>query len=140
MLIGVTPFFNRNRQVLMSKIKHSKIVFPDRKHYRIEYSDDVVDLITRLLKKDRTQRLGATEDSKEILNHPWFNSIDKAKLESYEIDPPFKPAVGEGPVNADYFNVLTEKADLAETVIPKENLKLIKQEKDQFAEFNIRRK
>ena len=35
MLIGVTPFFNRNRQVLMSKIKHSKIVFPDRKTYRI---------------------------------------------------------------------------------------------------------
>ena len=30
MLIGVTPFFNRNRQVLVSKIKNSKIIFPDR--------------------------------------------------------------------------------------------------------------
>ena len=35
MLIGVTPFFNKNRQVLMSKIKHSRIVFPDRRTYRI---------------------------------------------------------------------------------------------------------
>ena len=35
MLIGVTPFFNKNRQVLMSKIKHSRIVFPDRRQYRI---------------------------------------------------------------------------------------------------------
>ena len=33
MLIGVTPFFNRNKQVLMSKIRHSKVVFPDRAHY-----------------------------------------------------------------------------------------------------------
>jgi serine/threonine protein kinase len=33
MLIGVTPFFNRNKQVLMSKIRHSKVVFPDRTHY-----------------------------------------------------------------------------------------------------------
>ena len=46
MLIGVTPFFNRNRQVLMSKIKHSRIVFPDRRTYRISYSDDIVDLIS----------------------------------------------------------------------------------------------
>jgi serum/glucocorticoid-regulated kinase 2 len=31
MLIGVTPFFNRNRKLLESKIKHAKIVFPDKK-------------------------------------------------------------------------------------------------------------
>lgn len=64
----------------MSKIKHSKIVFPDRKHYRIDYSDDVVDVITSLLKKDRTQRLGATNDVSEILAHPWFASLDMKQL------------------------------------------------------------
>ena len=63
MLIGVTPFFNRNRNVLMSKIKHSRIVFPDRRTYTIEYSDEIVDLISKLLKKDRTKRLGATNDA-----------------------------------------------------------------------------
>lgn len=31
MLIGVTPFFNKNRQLLQSKIKHARVVFPDRK-------------------------------------------------------------------------------------------------------------
>ena len=59
MLIGVTPFFNRNRQVLNSKIKHSRIVFPDRKTYRITYSDELVDLVSKLLKKERHERLGA---------------------------------------------------------------------------------
>ncbi len=63
MLIGVTPFFNRNRNVLMSKIKHSRIVFPDRRTYAIEYSDDIVDLISKLLKKERTKRLGANGDA-----------------------------------------------------------------------------
>ena len=54
MLIGITPFFNRNRQVLMSKIKHSKVVFPDRKTYNISYSDEIVDLISKMLKKDKS--------------------------------------------------------------------------------------
>jgi len=31
LLIGVTPFFNKNRQLLQSKIKHARVVFPDRK-------------------------------------------------------------------------------------------------------------
>lgn len=54
MLIGVTPFFNRNRQVLTSKIKHSKVVFPDRKTYRIGYSDEMMDCVKSMLNKDRT--------------------------------------------------------------------------------------
>ena len=46
MLIGVTPFFNRKREVLLSKIQKSKLVFPDRKKYKIKYSDQIMDLIT----------------------------------------------------------------------------------------------
>jgi serine/threonine protein kinase len=83
MLIGVTPFFNKNRQVLTTKIKNSKIIFPDRKHYNIEYSDELVDLISKLLKKDRTQRLGYTGGITEIMAHPFFADIDIKKLESY---------------------------------------------------------
>ena len=43
----------------MSKIKHSRIVFPDRRQYRISYSDEAVDLISKLLKKTKEERLGA---------------------------------------------------------------------------------
>jgi len=45
MLIGVTPFYNRNRNMLLMKIKNSKIIFPDKTKYRIEYSDEIVDII-----------------------------------------------------------------------------------------------
>ena len=91
MLIGVTPFFNRNRQVLMSKIKHSKIVFPDRKTYRITYSDEIVDLISKLLRKDKATRLGAKNDSEEILAHPWFADINMTLLMEKTMTPPFMP-------------------------------------------------
>ena len=76
MLIGVTPFFNRNKNTLLNKIKNSKVVFPDRKKYRIDYSDDLMDLVMRLLDKDKSTRLGTQGDAEEILAHPFFSSIN----------------------------------------------------------------
>lgn len=76
MLIGVTPFFNRNKNTLLNKIKNSKVVFPDRKKYRIDYSDDLMDLVMRLLDKDKSTRLGTQGDAEEILAHPFFGSIN----------------------------------------------------------------
>jgi len=105
MLIGVTPFFNRNRNVLMSKIKHSKIVFPDRNTYKIAYSDELVDLISKLLKKDKTKRLGSANDAAEILEHPFFADLNIDDLETMNLEPPFYPNKGDAGVNASYFNV-----------------------------------
>jgi serine/threonine protein kinase len=76
MLIGVTPFFNKNKNMLLNKIKNAKVVFPDRKKYKIDYSDVLMDLIVRLLEKDRTKRLGSEDDFAEILSHPVFKDID----------------------------------------------------------------
>ena len=53
MLIGVTPFFNRNKQMLFTKIKNSKVIFPDRKKYKIDFSDELIDLVTKLTIKDK---------------------------------------------------------------------------------------
>ena len=91
MLIGVTPFYNRQRQVLVSKIMNSKIIFPDRKTYKIQYSDELVDLISSLLKKDKTKRLGYKDGVTEILAHPFFASINIDDLEDYKVNPPFVP-------------------------------------------------
>jgi hypothetical protein len=48
MLIGVTPFYNRNRNMLLMKIKNSKVIFPDKSKYKIDYSDEIEDLITQV--------------------------------------------------------------------------------------------
>lgn len=81
LLFGVTPFFNKNRQLLTTKICNTRVVFPDRKQYSdIGYSDEVVDFIVKLLDKNRLKRLGAKNDFTEVLDHPWFSDIDLTKL------------------------------------------------------------
>lgn len=67
MLIGVTPFFNSNRKVLESKIRNSKVVFPDRQQYRVDYTDELQDVILKLLTKERKERLGSHGGMHEIL-------------------------------------------------------------------------
>ena len=81
MLIGVTPFFNKNRELLLTKIQKSKVVFPDRNKYKIKYSDEIADLITKLLDRDTTKRLGSKDDFTEVLSHPVFKDINIEELE-----------------------------------------------------------
>jgi hypothetical protein len=64
------------------KIKNSKVIFPDKTKYKIEYSDEIVDVINALLTKDKTKRLGYEGDMNEILSHPFFASLDLVKMEA----------------------------------------------------------
>jgi len=80
MLIGVTPFYNRNRNMLLMKIKNSKVIFPDKSKYKIEYSDEIESIINSLLVKEKAKRLGYANDAEEILSHPFFASLDLSKL------------------------------------------------------------
>ena len=70
MLFGMTPFYNQNQRKLLKKIKTAKVLFPDKNKFKIEYSDEIMDLILKLLEKDRSKRLGSATGAKEILSHP----------------------------------------------------------------------
>lgn len=121
MLIGVTPFFNRNKNMLLTKIKNSKVVFPDRRKYRIDYSDELMDLVLKLLDKDKNTRLGAKNDSEEILAHPFFASINMDDLMKQKVEPPFKPKVEGAAGEEDYtkfFNAESGDA-IGDTYIPR---------------------
>ena len=90
MMIGVTPFYSRERKLLLAKIKTAKVVFPDQKKYKIDYSPDFVDIVLKLLNKDRSQRLGTNGDAAEILNHPWFASLNLEDIAEGVMEPPLK--------------------------------------------------
>lgn len=90
MLIGVTPFYNKERKLLLLKIRQSKVVFPDKRKYKIEYSDEFVDLVLKLLNKDKKERLGSAGDAEEILKHPFFASLDLEALYNCTMEPPLK--------------------------------------------------
>ena len=91
MLIGVTPFYNKERRLLLLKIRQSRVVFPDKRKYRIDYSDDFMDIVLKLLDKDRATRLGSGPDGfMEIVNHPFFADIDKEAILRLDIEPPLR--------------------------------------------------
>lgn len=90
MLIGVTPFYNKERKLLLLKIRQSKVVFPDKRKYKIEYSEDFVDLVLKLLNKDKKDRLGSANDAEEILKHPFFASLNLKDVFEGKMEPPLK--------------------------------------------------
>ena len=138
MLIGVTPFYNRNRNMLLMKIKNSKVIFPDKTKYKIDYSDEIVDLICKLLTKEKTKRLGYEGDGQEILAHPFFKDLNLEKLLVKEIEAPFKPEISSDTVDTKYFNAKSEAKDLTETFIPEAKMRKVEKFKDQFKDFDTK--
>ncbi|KAF2966405.1 hypothetical protein GQX73_g7187 [Xylaria multiplex] len=85
---GLPPFYDENTNEMYRKISAESLHF---------LSSDVVppaakDLLTKLLNRDPTQRLGAN-GSVEIKSHPFFHAIDWIKLLQRKYEPAFKPNV-----------------------------------------------
>lgn len=95
MLVGIPPFFHRNKHRMYFLIKESPINFPDPIKHGIEISPMAKDIIKKLLDKNRKKRLGSNGGLKEILAHPFFADIDLEKLLKKEIPPPYMPKMAQ---------------------------------------------
>ncbi|GAA5807244.1 hypothetical protein MFLAVUS_000600 [Mucor flavus] len=88
MLSGVAPFFDDNQFKLYEKIVTCKPVYPSY------FSEEVVDLLKHLLTPDLSRRYGNLKaGSQDVIDHPWFKSIDFKQLENRQIKAPFIPDV-----------------------------------------------
>eukprot|EP00033_Pygsuia_biforma_P000952 GCRY01001094.1.p1 GENE.GCRY01001094.1~~GCRY01001094.1.p1 ORF type:complete len:460 (+),score=71.42 GCRY01001094.1:88-1467(+) len=88
MLTGLPPFYNEDVNVMYQRILEEPLVLPDF------LSREAKDLLSRLLTRDPTQRLGSgPEDADPIKAHPFFRNIDWNGLMKKEIDAPFFPNV-----------------------------------------------
>ena len=76
MLCGIPPFYDKNRNMMFLKIEQAKIKWPDARQHGISVSKEAQDLITRLLEKDKSKRLGAQGRGDEVLAHPFFKGMD----------------------------------------------------------------
>ena len=54
-------------------------------------SDELRDIICKLLEKDPKKRLGFTGDADEVVNHPWFKDMDWDGIMSKSIKAKFVP-------------------------------------------------
>ena len=114
MIVGIPPFFHRNKHRMYFLIRESPVSFPDPVRHRITVSPEAQDLIVKLLNKDRTQRLGANGID-EILQHPWFADLNIEALLAKQISPPYVPRVQE---DLAYFDKnLTSQTEVNDTIL-----------------------
>ncbi|KAJ6019125.1 hypothetical protein N7499_009716 [Penicillium canescens] len=100
LLTGSPPFRANNHAKLQEKIVKQKLTLP---YY---LGPDAKDLLTRLLRKEPSKRLGyhMGKDLQTIKKHRFFRKIDWDALERRELDPPICPVVTD-PALAENFSV-----------------------------------
>ena len=54
-------------------------------------SEELKDIITKLLERDSKKRLGSVNDADDLVNHPWFADIDWKALMDRQMPSPFLP-------------------------------------------------
>jgi len=87
MLTGLPPFYSQDVQVMYQKIMTAKLTIPEN------ISPNAASLLKQLLERDPEKRL---QEPKEIMAHPYFESIDWEKLNAKQITPPYVPQVSSG--------------------------------------------
>lgn len=89
LLTGQSPFSREgedsNQSVISERIQHEPPNIPPM----IEKS--AKDLISKLLQKIPTNRLGSINDAEDLKSHPFFKSIDWDKLRNKQYIAPIKP-------------------------------------------------
>jgi serine/threonine protein kinase len=100
LLTGSPPFKANNHTKLQEKIVKQKLVLP---YY---LGPDAKDLLTRLLRKEPSKRLGyhMPKDLQTIKSHRFFRKIDWRALERRALAPPIIPVVTD-PALAENFSV-----------------------------------
>ncbi|PKI83216.1 hypothetical protein MVES_002856 [Malassezia vespertilionis] len=130
MLTGLPPFYSEDVNEMYRKILHDPLTFTP------EISADARDLLTRLLQRDATQRLGTgPHGTAEIKSHPFFTKhIDWAQLLSKKVQPPFKPGVASAFDTSNFDSEFTGEPALDSVVDESQMLSAAAQE--QFVGFS----
>ncbi|KYQ89788.1 putative protein serine/threonine kinase [Tieghemostelium lacteum] len=98
MISGLPPFYSEDPQEMTRMILSSPLKFPPG------ISKTTISLLSQLLNRDPSKRLGSGEsDVEEIKQHPFFKSVNWNKMANKEIEPPFKPHLN-GPLDLSYFD------------------------------------
>lgn len=90
MLYGYPPFYDQNTNAMYKSIVRDKVEFPPGG------SEEVVDLISKLLEKDPSKRLGSgPTECEEIKQHPFFHGLDWKQLLLKSIPMEWKPEISD---------------------------------------------
>ena len=138
MIVGFPPFYtgSPNNQKMYALIQSKPVFFPDAKKHGISMSDDCKSFISSCLNKDPSKRLGTTGSVDDIINHPWFDNIDKEALLAKKIVPQFKPKLSANILDVSNFDKMFTSDEAAHSVLPQQAIKKINSNKDKFKGFD----
>ena len=85
MLTAIPPFYSKKRQEIYDKIKNQN------PNFFSFHSEQAMDLISKLLEKDPSKRLGSLRDAEEIKEHPFFDDVDWDRMMKKRMPTPYKP-------------------------------------------------
>ncbi|BGO95625.1 hypothetical protein NBRC10512_006792 [Rhodotorula toruloides] len=127
MLLGQSPFRGDDEDEIFDAILEDEPLYP------IHMPKDSVSILTRLLTKDPTRRLGATEaDAAEIKNHLFFKDTNWDDIFHKRIPSPFYPNISSA---TDTSNFDAEFTSEAPTLTPVHST-LSAQDQNEFAGFS----
>jgi len=111
LMLGLPPFYSRNREEMFEMTKTKPLEF------RFDIiSDSARDLLTKMLAKDKSERLGFHSDIQEIKQHHFFKTIDWDLLEQRKVTPPFVPQLNDGILDFNNFDQQFTKLPVTESV------------------------
>ena len=136
MMYGIPPFFDKNRSLMYKMIHLSDVPFPEsRGRRKIEISAEGKDLITKLLMKNPRERLGCSGGVREILEHPFFEGLDLARLLTFDLPPPYNPEIK----GDEFFHPkLMAETNLDDTIMDEQSKRIVSNAtvfNDPFANF-----
>jgi serum/glucocorticoid-regulated kinase 2 len=126
MLSGLPPFYDEVTDKMYEKILKNPLTFGD------EIGVEARSILTSLLTRDPTQRLGVT-GAEAIKKHPFFAPIDWQRLLAKKIQPPFKPSVSS-PVDVSNFDTVFTTEQPLDSVV--EGSQLSRTVQEQFSGFS----
>ena len=133
MLNGLPPFYNaKNTELMYQMIRKSELKFSNK----VKISDDAKDLITKLLNKKQSLRLGKNEGFKEIREHAFFKGVDFDAILNKKIPAPFVPQIG-GKLDIHNFDECFTSEDIQMTQMDDSALNYIKKKLGKFKDFDI---
>uniref|UniRef100_A0A3B3QMN2 Serine/threonine-protein kinase Sgk1 n=1 Tax=Paramormyrops kingsleyae TaxID=1676925 RepID=A0A3B3QMN2_9TELE len=97
MLYGLPPFYSRNTAEMYDNILNKPL------QLKPNISNAARNLLEGLLQKDRSKRLGCSQDFTEIKDHMFFSPINWDDLNAKKLTPPFNPNVS-GPNDLRHFD------------------------------------
>ena len=82
LISGAPPFFNQDEDLMYKNISENKLMFPDF------FSEEIKDLLRKMLDKNPKKRIGIENDKSDLKNHEFFKDISWDDIMKKKIVPP----------------------------------------------------